>query len=94
MVTEKVMDYTRTENGKVSGEMVYEYHSPTHWASSGLCRISVAFWNGKATVLFNYGAGGTNSGHTAIDIAEAMSEAFGMAKQRLMVLAALGYTVE
>lgn len=91
-VYEKTDDYTYIDHGKVLGQITYQYHSDTHWATSGICRVGVDFdHTGKPRVSFSYGAGGTNAGHTPLELAKAMTEAFTLAAQRLEVLAALGY---
>jgi len=99
MVTEQVKDYTHLsvdQNGKpfykgVFGRMVYTYTSPTHWGNDGLCEISVEFWGDlkDAEVSFSYSSGGWNKGFTNLQIAEAMSEAFALASERIKVLEAL-----
>jgi len=87
MVTEQVRDNRYVENNKVRGSMVYTYKSPTHWGSDGLCEITVKYWDdNKPVASLNYGAGGWNSGFTHVEIADAMAEAFTLAKKRLQVL--------
>lgn len=91
-VYEKTDDHTYIKNGKVVGQITYQYHSDTHWATSGICRVGVDFdYRGTPRVSFSYGAGGTNAGHTPLELAKAMTEAFTLAAKRLEVIAALGY---
>ena len=87
MVTEQVRDHRRVENNKVRGDMYYTYISPTHWGSDGLCEIKVEYWDdNKPVASLSYSAGGWNAGFSHVEIADAMAEAFGLAKIRLQVL--------
>ena len=87
MITEQVRDHRRVENNQVRGSVVYTYTSPTHWGSDGLCEIKVEYWDkNKPVATLSYGAGGCNTGFSHLEIAEAMAEAFTLAKIRLQVL--------
>ncbi|NBU32869.1 MAG: hypothetical protein EBS36_06870 [Actinobacteria bacterium] len=87
MITESIKDYTHAEDGKVFGQIIYTYQSPTHWGSDGVCEVRVDYrFDGKPTARLYYSAGGHNKGFNHVDIADAISEAFARAKQRLQVL--------
>jgi hypothetical protein len=87
MVTEQVRDHRYVANDKVRGDMYYTYTSPTHWGSDGLCEIKVEYWDdNKPVASLSYSAGGWNKGFSHVEIADAMAEAFGLAKSRLQVL--------
>lgn len=90
MITETVKDHTYLMQGKgngVYGQIVYTYTSPTHW-SDALCTITVSFWGNlkDAEVSFHYGAGGVHQHATDIEVADALTDAFALAAQRLRVL--------
>jgi len=53
----------------------WEYKAPTHWTN-----ICLVFPDGH----LQWGSGGTNDGFTSIEIAEALIQAFTMAKERLI----------
>jgi hypothetical protein len=92
MINEKVIDHTHMANGNIVGAMFYEYHSPeTHWGTDGLCSIKANFRGGDRPpeVTLHYGAGGVRAEATSVQVAEAMSEAFARAQNRLEVLARL-----
>jgi hypothetical protein len=92
-ITEIIRDHTHLEaNGKLSGQMQYEYISPTHWSSP----CSVTIWYSafkEPEVTMNYGAGGCNKGFTDIQIAKALSDVFAMAADRMTKIASTGETV-
>lgn len=87
MITEHIKDHTNVEQGEVFGQISYTYQSPTHWGSDGICEIRVSY-RGKyrPQAKLSYSAGGHNKGFSAVEIADAMSEAFARAKNRLQVL--------
>ena len=87
MVTENIKDHTEVRTGGVYGSIYYTYTSPTHWGSDGLCEITIDYWGDKKPeARFSYSAGGWNKGFNAVEIADAMAEAFTLAKKRLQVL--------
>ena len=89
MITESIRDYTHADQGQVHGQIVYTYNSPTHWGSEGVCEIRVEYRGGmtdKPEARLTYSAGGHNKGFNSVEIADAISEAFARAKQRLQVL--------
>jgi hypothetical protein len=87
MVIENIRDHRHVANGNVYGAEYYTYTSPTHWGSDGLCEITVEYWGDKKPeARLSYSAGGWNKGFNAVEIADAMAEAFAMAKKRLQVL--------
>lgn len=87
MITESIRDYTHAEDGMVHGQIIYTYNSPTHWGSEGVCEIRVEYgFSGKPKARLHYSAGGHNKGFSSVEIADAISEAFARAKQRLQVL--------
>ena len=86
MITESIRDYTHADQGQVHGQIVYTYNSPTHWGSEGVCEVRVEYRFGKPEARLTYSAGGHNKGFSSVEIADAISEAFARAKQRLQVL--------
>lgn len=88
MITESIRDYTYVDQGQVHGQIIYTYQSPTHWGSEGVCEIRVDFTGvrDKPDAQLRYSAGGHNKGFNSVEIADAISEAFARAKQRLQVL--------
>jgi hypothetical protein len=87
MITESIKDYTHVDQGQVHGQIIYTYQSPTHWGSEGVCEVRIDYGFGrKPTARLSYSAGGHNKGFTGVEIADAISEAFARAKQRLQVL--------
>ena len=88
MITESIRDYTHAEDGMVHGQIIYTYNSPTHWGSEGVCEIRVEYGGvrEKPEARLSYSAGGHNKGFSSVEIADAISEAFARAKQRLQVL--------
>jgi hypothetical protein len=86
MITESIRDYTHAEDGMVHGQIIYTYNSPTHWGSEGVCEVRVEYRFGKPEARLTYSAGGHNKGFSSVEIADAISEAFARAKQRLQVL--------
>ena len=88
MITESIRDYTHAQDGMVLGQIVYTYNSPTHWGSEGVCEIRVEYGGvrEKPEARLSYSAGGHNKGFSSVEIADAISEAFARAKQRLQVL--------
>jgi hypothetical protein len=91
MITEKIIDNARLEKGGVYGQIHYEYHSPTHWGSEGVCHIKFEHYGNRKPpkISLHYGAGGVVAGTAPIDLANALSEAFINASQRMKVLEAL-----
>ena len=87
MITESIRDYTHVQDGMVLGQIVYTYNSPTHWGSEGVCEVRVEYgFSDKPKARLSYSAGGHNKGFSSVEIADAISEAFARAKQRLQVL--------
>jgi hypothetical protein len=89
MITESIRDHTQVIDGNVYGMIIYTYQSPTHWGSDGVCEVRVDYRGGltdKPEARLHYSAGGHNKGFNAVEIADAISEAFARAKQRLQVL--------
>ena len=88
MITESIRDYTHVDQGQVHGQIIYTYQSPTHWGSEGVCEIRVEYTGvrEKPDARLTYSAGGHNKGFSSVEIADAISEAFARAKQRLQVL--------
>jgi hypothetical protein len=87
MITESIRDYTHADQGQVHGQIIYTYNSPTHWGSEGVCEVRVDYgFGGQPKARLSYSAGGHNKGFNAVEIADAISEAFARAKQRLQVL--------
>jgi hypothetical protein len=91
MITEKIIDNARLEKGGVYGQIRYEYHSPTHWCSDGICFIKFEHYGNRKppTITLHYGAGGVVAETTTLQLAEVMSEAFALASERIKVLEAL-----
>jgi hypothetical protein len=87
MITERIQDYTETRNDKLYGQKIYSYHSPTHWGNDGVCEVRVRY-NGdlEPEASLKYGCGGHNSDFNAVEIADAMTQAFARAKVRLQLL--------
>lgn len=92
IITEVIHNHTRLEtNGKLSGQLQYEYTTPTHWSSP--CSVTIWYNAYKETeVTMNYGAGGCNKGFTDIQIAKALSDVFAMAAGRMTKIASIGET--
>lgn len=76
------------------GEVVYTYTSPTHWSHDGVCRVveravapqaSSPVWRVSRApdVSLRWGSGGVNKDATQKEIADAMSQAFRMASERI-----------
>jgi hypothetical protein len=87
MITESIRDYTHATDGVVHGQIIYTYNSPTHWGSEGVCEVRVDYGFGsQPKARLSYSSGGHNKGFNAVEIADAISEAFARAKQRLQVL--------
>lgn len=91
MITEKIIDNARLEKGGVYGQIHYEYHSPTHWGSEGICHIKFEHYGNRKPpkISLHYGAGGVVAETTSLQLAEVMSEAFALAANRIKVLEAL-----
>jgi hypothetical protein len=91
MITEKIIDNSRIDKGGVYGQIRYEYHSPTHWASDGVCFIKFEHFGSRKppSMTLHYGVGGVVKDTTPIQLAEAMSQAFTSAAERMKVLEAL-----
>ena len=80
------------DDGKVRGMVKYVYTSPTHWGSDGVCRITVnfrVFGRGNIDIRLGWASGGTRPEFSEEAIAEAMSVAFAMAQNRILVLKTL-----
>jgi hypothetical protein len=92
-IQEVITDHsTIGEDGKVRGMLRYVYTSPTHWGHDGVCRIIVnfkVFGRGDIDISLGWSSGGTNPEFSQEAIADAMSEAFAMAKNRILVLKTL-----
>ena len=87
MTIEKIVDNTYAEDGRVFGQTRYQYLSPTHWGSDGVCCIVVRFTGYRAPqILFSWSAGGVTKESTDIEVAEAMSQGFARASVRLAQL--------
>ena len=87
MITERIQDYSEIRNDKLYGQIVYAYMSPTHWGTDGVCEVRVNYMGDRTPeARLNYGCGGHNQGFTAVEIADAMAEAFARAKKRLQLL--------
>ena len=86
IITEIIHNHTRLEaNGKLSGQLQYEYKSPAHWSSP--CSVTVWYSAFKEPeITMNYGAGGCNKGFTDIQIANALSDVFAKAADRMTKL--------
>ena len=86
MIKEMINDGSRIDaNGKLDGCVVYEFQSPTHWSSP--CLVKVFYSSYKETeITLDYGCGGVNKGFTSVEIAEAMSEVFSRAADRMKKL--------
>ena len=76
------------------GEVVYTYTSPTHWSHDGVCRVvervvaprtSNPLWRVSSApdVSLRWSSGGVNKDATQKEIADAMSQAFRMASERI-----------
>ena len=92
-IQEIITDHTRVgEDGKVRGMLRYVYRSPTHWGSDGVCRIMVQFRAigcGEVEINLGWSSGGVRPEFSQEAIAEAMSEAFALARNRILVLKTL-----
>jgi hypothetical protein len=87
MITERIQDYTESRDGKIYGQMVYSYHSPTHWGTDGVCEVRVNYrGEHDPEARLNYGCGGHNQGFNGVEIADAITQAFARAKVRLQLL--------
>jgi len=88
-ISEVTINNCRTSpDGQVFGSVRHEFHSPTHWSSSGVCTVMEEFnYDGTVSTSLNWGSGGVNVGFTEVQIADAMSRAFAMASNRLSQLA-------
>jgi hypothetical protein len=92
-IQEVVTDQTTIgEDGKVRGMVRYSYVSPTHWGHDGVCRIMVHFRHfvrAEVDISLGWSSGGVRPEFSQEAIAEAMSEAFAMARSRILVLKTL-----
>ena len=62
----------------------YTYTSPTHWSHDGICQLVERHWPmSKPEISLRWGSGGVNKDATEKEIAEAMSQAFRMASERI-----------
>lgn len=86
MIKEIINDGSRfNSDGKLTGSVIYEFHSPTHWSAP--CNITVTYNPYREhEICLNYGSGGCNKGFTQIEIAEVMSEVFARAADRMKKL--------
>lgn len=62
----------------------YTYTSPTHRSHDGICQLVERHWPmSRPEVSLRWGSGGVNKDATEKEIAEAMSQAFRMASERI-----------
>ena len=86
-ITEVIDDNRQTIGDGVFGHVLYKYNACTHWSSSGVVTIMENWENsGKVSVSLNWGSGGVNSGYTEIEVADVMSRAFAMARDRIIII--------